>query len=240
MRSKVSKEMMSIGGAAGAPRQRWRRARVVSGVALVAALTMSASAFAVDGCEVLLCLAAPNGWKTISQCVPPMEQLLKSLATGHAFPSCSMAGAPPASKGNPQGGTGSYAVQMPANYYNQCPAGTTALPAGNFAVMAPNWVPADNTAAWIQQQTLYAGIGDGTGLSPASGAAASTLPPEVCVTGTPIGQVNYLTNFGGAGFGGILPMTVGVYTAVTILQPDTSPNIIGVYIDGALYNQVHW
>jgi hypothetical protein len=106
--------------------------------------------------------------------------------------------------------------------------------------MAPNWIPADNTAAWVQQQTLYAGIGDGAGLAPASGTAASTLPPEVCVSGSPIGQVNYLSNIGAARFGGIAPMTVNVYSSVTILQPDTSPNVIGVYIDGALYNQVHW
>lgn len=217
-----------------------RRRRRLGVVLFSVAMAVAGTANAVDGCEVLLCLAAPNGWKTVSQCVPPMEQLLKSLALGHSFPSCSMAGAPPASKVNPQGGTGSYAVQMPTNYYNQCPAGSTALPAGSFAVMAPNWVPADNTAAWVQKQTLYAGIGDGTGLSPASGATAAALPPEVCVTGVPIGQVTYLINLGRAGVGGIAPVTVGVYTAVTILQPETSSNVIGVYIDGALYNQVHW
>jgi hypothetical protein len=31
-----------------------------------------------------------------------------------------------------------------------------------------------------------------------------------------------------------------VYSSVTILQPNTSSNVIGVWIDGALYNQVHW
>ncbi len=240
MRSKVNKEMRLIPRGLWADRPRPSRARVVSGFAFAASLAISATASAVDGCEVLLCLAAPGGWNKISQCVPPMQQLFTSLAEGHAFPSCSLAGARPASRGNPQAGSGSYAVPMPSNYYNQCPAGTTALPAGSYAVMAPNWIPADNTAAWVQQQTLYAGIGDGTGLAPASGTAASTLPPEVCVSGSPIGQVNYLSNIGAARFGGIAPMTVNVYSSVTILQPDTSPNVIGVYIDGALYNQVHW
>lgn len=47
---------------------------------------------AVDGCLVLLCLAAPN-WRAIPQCVPPIKQLFRDLARGKSFPSCSMAGA---------------------------------------------------------------------------------------------------------------------------------------------------
>lgn len=47
---------------------------------------------AVDGCLVLLCLAAPS-WRAIPQCVPPIRQLFRDLARGRSFPSCSMAGA---------------------------------------------------------------------------------------------------------------------------------------------------
>lgn len=47
---------------------------------------------AVDGCEVLLCLAAPS-WRAIPQCVPPIRQVLRDLARGRAFPSCAMSGA---------------------------------------------------------------------------------------------------------------------------------------------------
>lgn len=47
---------------------------------------------AVDGCTVLLCLAAPS-WRSIEQCVPPVRQLLKDLALGKPFPACTMAGA---------------------------------------------------------------------------------------------------------------------------------------------------
>jgi hypothetical protein len=46
---------------------------------------------AVDGCVVLLCLAAPN-WRAVPECVPPIRQLLRDLARGHAFPSCTMSG----------------------------------------------------------------------------------------------------------------------------------------------------
>lgn len=47
---------------------------------------------AVDGCLVLLCLAAPS-WRAIPQCVPPVKQLFRDLSRGKPFPSCSMSGA---------------------------------------------------------------------------------------------------------------------------------------------------
>lgn len=47
---------------------------------------------AVDGCLVLLCLAAPN-WRAIPQCVPPVQQLFRDLARGKPFPTCGMSGA---------------------------------------------------------------------------------------------------------------------------------------------------
>jgi hypothetical protein len=61
-------------------------------VAAVAGLLAPIPARAVDGCLVLLCLAAPS-WKAIPQCVPPVKQLFKDLAKGKPFPTCSMAGA---------------------------------------------------------------------------------------------------------------------------------------------------
>ena len=62
------------------------------------ALLIGAAAFlpkpahAVDGCQVLLCLAAPS-WRSIPQCVPPVTQLFHDLARGRPFPTCSMSGA---------------------------------------------------------------------------------------------------------------------------------------------------
>lgn len=46
---------------------------------------------AVDGCLVMLCLAAPS-WKAIPECVPPVRQLFRDLARGKPFPSCSTTG----------------------------------------------------------------------------------------------------------------------------------------------------
>lgn len=47
---------------------------------------------AVDGCLVLLCLAAPS-WSAIPQCVSPVQQLFKDLAKRKPVPRCSMSGA---------------------------------------------------------------------------------------------------------------------------------------------------
>jgi hypothetical protein len=64
---------------------------------LVAAACLSCGAIvptpahAVDGCLILLCLAAPS-WQNIAQCIDPVRQVLHDLATGHPFPSCPMAG----------------------------------------------------------------------------------------------------------------------------------------------------
>ncbi len=49
-------------------------------------------AHAVDGCQVLLCFAASD-WRKVPQCVPPVRQVLRDLARGRSFPTCSISGA---------------------------------------------------------------------------------------------------------------------------------------------------
>jgi hypothetical protein len=61
------------------------------GIATMAAM-LSTPARALDGCLVLLCLAAPS-WRAIPQCIPPIKQLFRDLARGKSFPSCAMSGA---------------------------------------------------------------------------------------------------------------------------------------------------
>lgn len=41
-------------------------------------------------CEVVLCLANPQGATAVAPCVPPIKKLWKELAKGHAFPTCDM------------------------------------------------------------------------------------------------------------------------------------------------------
>jgi hypothetical protein len=59
--------------------------------AAIALMCFSAPARSVDGCLVLLCLAAPS-WRAIPHCVPPIKQLFRDLARGRPFPSCAMSG----------------------------------------------------------------------------------------------------------------------------------------------------
>lgn len=40
------------------------------------------------GCQVLLCLANPAGWRSVSYCVPPVRRLFDHLKKGRAFPRC--------------------------------------------------------------------------------------------------------------------------------------------------------
>lgn len=61
-------------------------------LAVATLLLLPATAIAVDGCRVLLCLAAPD-WRQIPQCVPTVEELLSDLRRGRPFPRCDMAGA---------------------------------------------------------------------------------------------------------------------------------------------------
>ena len=67
------------------------RATVMASLCLAALMVVIPPAFAVDGCLVLLCFAAPN-WRAVPQCVPPIRQVLRDLARGRPFPTCAFAG----------------------------------------------------------------------------------------------------------------------------------------------------
>ncbi len=73
---------------AAVPRKRASKAGVLA-IAMTALLCTAARA--ADGCLVLLCLAAPS-WQNIGQCVDPVRDVLRRLAHGDAFPSCSTTG----------------------------------------------------------------------------------------------------------------------------------------------------
>ncbi|MEH0164800.1 hypothetical protein ABT392_13520 [Paucibacter sp. JuS9] len=81
-------------------------------------LGTSTPAAAVDGCQVLLCLAAPS-WRSIPQCVPTITQLLRDLARGKTFPNCAMVGSD---------NTASHAWASAPGF---CPPQYTRLPAGS-------------------------------------------------------------------------------------------------------------
>lgn len=79
----------------------------ISAFAFLLASATPDSAKAADGtwaCEVLLCASNPGGWMQYAQCVPPIRKLLRSLALGGGFPTCSAVGAQSAKYTKPKAG----------------------------------------------------------------------------------------------------------------------------------------
>ena len=67
----------------------WATLGFAASMALMAPLPASAQD-ASFGCKVLLCaLSSVPGWSAIPYCVPVMNQLFRSLATGGGWPICS-------------------------------------------------------------------------------------------------------------------------------------------------------
>lgn len=84
--------------------------RLASSSALISALLMlTQPVLAVDGCQALLCLAAPS-WRDVPMCVPTIRQLMHDMARGKPFPVCQMSG------------QGNQASLQPAYAPSNCPA----------------------------------------------------------------------------------------------------------------------
>ena len=66
-------------------------AAAVGSLLVALATLVPTPAHAVDGCKVLLCFAAPS-WRSIPECVPTINQVLRDLARGRPFPTCAMSG----------------------------------------------------------------------------------------------------------------------------------------------------
>ena len=64
--------------------------RSLAHLVALGALVCSVTAQAADGCTVLLCLA--GNWKNISQCRPPVEEMMRDVARGLHFPGCESGG----------------------------------------------------------------------------------------------------------------------------------------------------
>lgn len=191
--------------------------RFVFALAAVLGMWVSPAAHASDyGCKVLLCLANPNGPRAVAECVPPINQLFRDLIRGRAFPTCDLVS-------SPSGGQ-SWA-QQGMSYYDTCPDGTAALPSGSYAVQGG---PNPNDA-------YYTGIGDGDGLTPSYGDSYAPMPGKVCV-GKQVGTTVVVTGRGDS----YSTISAGVYDQVVMLDAQSSPNIIDVFVDSALYRRVRW
>ena len=182
-----------------------------------ACVSCSTEAEDLWGCQVLLCLANPDGPEALSECQPPMERLWAHLRHGHAFPSC------------PEGGN-AYA-RPTSSYYDLCPAGTVELAEAQFGATASG------------TRVVYFGIGDGGNATQRICDGTQTqIPPKVRV-GRRVGQsIVYLPAQGGGDRGspGYQAHVVGYYDQLVALPAHSSPRVIAVYIDNARYKRVRW
>lgn len=160
------------------------------------------------GCTVLLCLANPKGPKAADGCAPSIDRLFNDLRKGRPFPSCDMANTP---DGRAQ------AVQG-TNYFDGCPAGTSALSDGSYAMQGVN------------AREYYIGMGEG------QGGYVGSQGQKVCV-GRLIGQTSIGQT---ADDGTTYSIPVGVYDRIVTLAPNNSPRYIDVLINGQLYNRARW
>ena len=180
------------------------------------------------GCEVLLCLANPEGPMAVAPCVPPIERLWRELRRGHAFPSCAMASGP-----------GGHSYARPAySYYDRCPEGTTELQPGVIAalsspmsVAAAPATRAGTASSYVAASTdvSYTGIGTDGGYGQAN---VDRLPQsKVCVAGyrgsREVGS-------------GDNAYTVQLYDTMFVSPPRASPRVIDVFIDDAYWHSVRW
>lgn len=85
----------------------------ITASALMLSSATPSPAMASDGtwaCEVLLCASNPGGWMQYAQCVPPIRKLLRSLAFGGGFPTCSAGGVSAAKYTKPKNGRPGFVV----------------------------------------------------------------------------------------------------------------------------------
>ncbi len=175
-------------------------------------------------CTVLMCLANPDGPKAVAECVDPIEKLYRDLHRGKPFPHCNLA----------QSNEGSARAEPKSTLFDPCPTGTHALSQGSFAVQGTAETP--RTIAGGERQQIQVGIGEGDQLY-FDPQQSRSLPQKTCV-GNKVADA-FIDN----GQGNLV--AVEVYDQVTLLDPQTSPNVIDIYMtqpgqEEQLYRRVRW
>lgn len=190
----------------------WDLGRVIRSVLTAGAAVVTTSAAASDyGCKVLLCLANPYGPTAVAMCIPPITQLWRDLARIPPRPFPTCDEARPAT-----------AVQN-TTWYDPCPDGTSALEDGAYG------------ARQVDPTSAYLGIGEGDNLQPTGGDNPFVLGSKVCV-GRQVGQVSVQVGYGE----NVTSILANVYDRLALLDPATSPRVIDVYLNNALYRRVRW
>lgn len=207
--------------------------RVLAVFSVSCAATFSSAAHADDwGCEVLLCLSNPAGPTAVSQCVPPIKRLYAAIFKWKPdpFPTCAMA--------TSANGTRSYANVEYNNYYDPCPAGTSALSSGRNAVQGtPDQVQAQNSAGWWRNgpfMSFSVGIGEGSYSNLGYDGNGGSPQEKVCV-GNSVGTVNVIV---GKSWEDRTRYEVGVYDRVAFMAPFLNGFAVKVYMNNNLYRTI--
>jgi hypothetical protein len=203
--------------------------RVFLAAAMSSALVAPQAHADTWGCEVLLCLSNPAGPMAVSACVPPITRLYRAIFKWRPdpFPTCLLSSGMDSSSG------GNYAYVGPASYYDACPTGTTAAPAGSYVAAGR---PSTTASLFAPRATLtssvFMGIGDGSGYSPDPEGGA--MPPKVCV-GNRVASTVHTT---GTFWDDMSSFPLGVYDRIVVLSPAGDTFNINVMINGGLFTSV--
>ncbi len=181
------------------------------------------------GCQVLLCLANPNGPKAVSECLPPINKLYSCFYRIHnpcAFPTCPMAG------------EGNYAQPLTDSYDPCSLQGMEDAPAG--------WImegDLTDSAKFTRKGSRYY-LKSGSAVYNYAGKANGINPVNKACVKDPQGTVqeSYQCSIEGSDSGSnwqTCYRTVQVFGEVSWQQAQSS-HAVDVYVEGQLWTRVHW
>ena len=198
-------------------------------LALMFGVTATAQAEDLWGCEVMLCLSNPGGPTQFNECKPPIQKLWKHLAKGHSFPSCSQANGNDPAKNF---------VRQTVDAYDPCHLkGLKDAPIGYVAEGTRKTNTTKTKGFGFGQgetsrnYTLTKSPGYNTGGRTFAQNGQGMATTKMCVgnqTGGYTVRVDRGTSY-----------NVIVFDKV-LQQKAQSPNALDVYVDGNLFNRVHW
>ncbi|WP_308515246.1 TrbM/KikA/MpfK family conjugal transfer protein [uncultured Turicimonas sp.] len=192
------------------------------------------------GCEVLLCLANPNGPRAVSECRPPIDKLFKCLSKRHpcSFPQCPMAG------------EGNYAKQLndgfdPCSLYGLEDAPKGYLLQGKLDGLdltsgrrgRTQYIKRGSSSYNWGGEHFFSGNND-----EGSSSAGRWAGTKACVKGyqgTLYEPYTCYEDSGESSYATTCYRPVKVYEQV-LWQDYQSRRAIDVYIDGKIFRRVHW
>lgn len=186
------------------------------------------------GCELLLCLANPNGWKSVSECHPPVQKYFDCSTKRHnpcSMPKC------------PQSGYGNYATRNDGVYdpckllgdgYQEAPRGY--LYEGRFT--DGNRFKRSGNRYYTRYGSSYNWNGEH---EDCDSDGCRTYSTKACVKPSGYQGVAYerYSCRDSDGYSRTCTRSVRVYDDI-VWQREQPRHAIDIYIEGQLYNRVHY